>query len=258
LQKRKIIAVVLLVAVIAAAIVGYEFFIVNSLSGYTKVSLAPVETYSVKFGNTAPYNITFLLLLPNPNVSGGVSVAQDTTLQVIVDNAIKYFDTIQGARYSFSGLQMVVGSANFKQVNSNREVYLTLYVKSTVSNSEPIISSMPYSGVPLALVSLSPSDQTAVISLHQSPSFSLTLSQAGNYVNFPCSVTLYYSFADMLGQTSIPQSWTIKNYGTYDIPQPYVGEVPTIQRGASTSFWVVVQDSNGNKVTSNTVTVEYK
>ena len=136
MQKRKIITVVLLVAIVVIAIVGYEFFIVNSLSGYTKVSLTPSEIYSTKFINTVPYNITFLLILPGPNA--GVSVAQDTTIQVSADNSIKYFDTIQGARYSFSGLQTVVGSASFTR--------LILYVKSTVSKSEPIISSMPYSG----------------------------------------------------------------------------------------------------------------
>ena len=137
MQNKKIIAFVLAVAIVAAAIVGYEFFVVNSLSGYTKVSLTPAQTYSIKFGNTVPYNITFLLnAFPEPNV--GVSVAQDTTIQVPADNSIKYFDTIQGARYSFSGLQMVVGSASFTQ--------LILYVESTVSNSEPIISSRPYSG----------------------------------------------------------------------------------------------------------------
>ena len=137
MQNKKIITVVLVAAIVVAAIVGYEFFIVNSLSGYTKVSLTPAQTYSIKFGNTAPYNITFLPnAFPEPGVR--ITVAQDTTIQVIADNSIKYFDTIQGAKYSFSGLQMVVGSASFTQ--------LILYVKSTVSNSEPMISSMPYSG----------------------------------------------------------------------------------------------------------------
>ena len=130
------------------AIVGYEFFIVNSLSGYTKVSVTFAQTCSIKFANTAQYNITFLPLLPGPEFPSTVAqqVAQCTTIQVSADNSTRYFGATQGARYSFSGLQMVVGNASSKQVNSNREIYLTLYVKSTVSNSKPTISSTPYSG----------------------------------------------------------------------------------------------------------------
>jgi len=130
MQNKKIITVVLVAAIVVAAIVGYEFFVANSFSGYTKVSVTPdPQPYSIEFGSTVQYNITFVLPLPSP--SGGV-VPQDLTFQVSTDNSTKNFGTIQGARYSFSGLQIVVGSVTFEK--------LVLYVKSTVSNSKPIIS----------------------------------------------------------------------------------------------------------------------
>jgi hypothetical protein len=113
---------------------------------------------------------------------------------------------------------------------------------------------------PIANVNLSPDNQIVVVSLSQEPHFSITLSQTENTVKFPCSVTLHYSTTDIYGKRSILESTTIDNYGTYTIPKPYVfiEEVPTINFLGSTSFYVVVQDSNGDKITSNTVTVQYK
>jgi hypothetical protein len=128
LQKKKIITVVLLVAIVVIAFFGYEFFIVNSLSGYTKISLTPSQTYSIRFGSTAQYNISYNLPLPGPN---GI-VPQDLTIQVYVDGSFKNFQTIKGARYSYSGLQIVVGSVTFDKI--------VLYVKSSNTTSEPIIS----------------------------------------------------------------------------------------------------------------------
>jgi hypothetical protein len=117
MQKRKIIAVVLVAAVIILAIFGYEFSVGNSLLGYAKVSIPSSQHISVKFGNTV-YYVTYL----------------HSVFQVFIENSSKGFGAIQGAKYSFSGLQIVVGSVSDNQ--------LILYVKSTVSNSEPIISSM--------------------------------------------------------------------------------------------------------------------
>ncbi len=65
---------------------------------------------------------------------------QVTTEQTLIINQNESFGAIQGARYSFEGLQIVVDSVN---VTSNPNVnsdQLILYVKSTISNSEPIIS----------------------------------------------------------------------------------------------------------------------
>ena len=135
-----------LVAIVAIALVGYEYFVANSISGYTKVSVTFAQTCSVKFGDTSAYNLTFLPLLPDPDISWGSSPTQGTTIQVSEGNSTKYFDPNDGARYTFSGLQIVVGNANFKQVDSNRQVYLSLYVKSSITNSKPIISLTPYSG----------------------------------------------------------------------------------------------------------------
>jgi hypothetical protein len=141
MQKRKIIVVALVVAVVVVATVGYEFFVANSLSGYTKVTLTPLsnaadyQPCSIKFGNTV-YYITFFYIqkgdeplspsnTPNP-------VFQVSTEQMLIVNSSEIFGAIQGARYSFEGLRIVVGS-----INSNQ---LILYVKSTISSSEPIIS----------------------------------------------------------------------------------------------------------------------
>jgi hypothetical protein len=118
------------VAIVVIAIVSYEFFIANSLSGYTQVSITPAQTCSIEFGGTAHYNIHFFLPLPPPLPIK--VVPQDLSFQVSTDNSSKYFDTIQGARYSFSGLQIVVGSVTFDK--------LILYVKSSNTTSKPIIS----------------------------------------------------------------------------------------------------------------------
>lgn len=143
MQKRKIVAVVLVVAVVVASIVGYEFFVANSLSGYTKVSITPVQSYSIKFGNTIEY-IYYTLPLPGPNVIS----PQDLTFQVSTDNSSgyfgTYFGTTQGARYSFSGLQIVVGNVTYDKI--------VLYVKPSSATSEPITSSV-YSPTPNVTVS---------------------------------------------------------------------------------------------------------
>jgi hypothetical protein len=116
LQKRKIIAVVFVVAFVAITIVGYEFFAATSLSGYTKVSITtPNQPHSIKFSNTVQYNITFLLGLPTPS-GGGVF-----GFRVSTDNSSKDFGATQGAKHIFSGLQIVVGNVSSDQ--------LVLYVK---------------------------------------------------------------------------------------------------------------------------------
>lgn len=146
MKKRKIVAVVFIVAVVVAAFFGYEFFVANSLSGYTKVTLTPwsYPPCSVKFGNTSYYIVFFLI---GQTVEGAPAINtppnpffQVTTEQTLIINQNESFGAIQGARYSFEGLQIVVDSVN---VTSNPNVnsdQLILYVKSTISNSEPIIS----------------------------------------------------------------------------------------------------------------------
>ncbi len=143
MQKKKIIAVFLVAAVILVAILGYEFFVANSLSGYTKVSITSSQPISVNFGNTVSvkfgntvYYITYLHTQNGIPASSGSqsSVFQVTTAQALINNSSESFGAIQGAKYSFSGLQIVVGSVKDNQ--------LILYVKSTLSNSEPIISSV--------------------------------------------------------------------------------------------------------------------
>ena len=56
-------AVVFLLAVAVTALVGYEFFVANSLSGYTKITLTPYSypPTSVKFDNTSYYIVFFLI-----------------------------------------------------------------------------------------------------------------------------------------------------------------------------------------------------
>lgn len=143
MQKRRIILVSLVVAIVVIATVSYEFFVANSLSGYTKITLIPLsiaadyQPCSIKFGNTI-YYITFFYIskngdFPSPRNTPN-PVFQVTTEQTLIINSSESFGAIQGARYSFEGLRIVVGS-----INSNQ---LILYVKSTISSSEPIISPM--------------------------------------------------------------------------------------------------------------------
>ena len=133
MSKRKIIAVVLVMAVAVAAIFGYEFFVADSLSGYTKVSLTYAQTYSIKFGSTV-YYITY-----NDVQNGMIATMPifQVTAQTLINNSSQSFEARQGLRCSFSGLQMAVDNANSNQ--------MILCVKSTVSNSKPIISPIPTS-----------------------------------------------------------------------------------------------------------------
>ena len=155
MQKRKIVTVVFLLAVVVIAIVGYEFFVANSLSGYTKITLTPWTNppCSVKFGNTSYYIIFFLI---GKSVDGGPSINtppdpffQVTTEQTLIVNSNESFGAIQGAKYSFEGLRIVVGSVNVNVTSYQ----LILYVKSTISSSKPIIS-------PIATPPISPSPTT--------------------------------------------------------------------------------------------------
>ena len=146
MQKKKIVTVVLLVAIVDIAFVGYEFFVANSLSGYTKITLTPwrYPPCTIKFGNTSYFIVFFLI---GQSVDGGPSINtppnpffQVTSEQTLIINENESFGAIQGAKYSFGGLRIVVGSVKVTSnpnVNSNQ---LILYVKSTISNSEPIIS----------------------------------------------------------------------------------------------------------------------
>ncbi len=140
MQKRRIILVSLVVAIVVIATVSYEFFVANSLSGYTKITLSPwcYPPCTVKFGNTSYYIVFFYIgksMEEYPSINTPPNpFFQVTTEQTLIINSNESFGAIQGARYSFEGLQIVVGSVN---VNSNQ---LILYVKSTISSSEPIIS----------------------------------------------------------------------------------------------------------------------
>ena len=124
MQKKKIVAVVLVVAVVVAAIVGYEFFMANSLSGYTKVSITSLyKPYSIKFG-AVQYNITlgYTFIL-------GPTVGSNFAFVVSMDNSSKGFAAIPGHRYSYAGLELVVGSMNSNQSYSQQ---LILYIKHTL------------------------------------------------------------------------------------------------------------------------------
>lgn len=150
MQKRKIIAVILAASVVVAAFVGYEYFVVDSLSGYTKITLTKLseESISVEFNNGFQYNISFgYVIVPEANSNGAnlwFYVVTNQSLDVHPDGyALENFAAVQGHRYSFQGLQIIVGSAK-----SN---LLILYVKYSSSNSKPILS--PISTTPSPTVS---------------------------------------------------------------------------------------------------------
>jgi hypothetical protein len=121
LQKKKVIAVVLLVAVIVITIVGYEFFVADSLSGYTKMTLIANQPNSIKFGNNL-----YGLIFSSPNGHNTYVFSVST-----IDSS-EGFSATKGAKYSFSGLQIAVGKANSNQ--------LILYVKPLSTSSGETIS----------------------------------------------------------------------------------------------------------------------
>lgn len=63
MQKRRIMLVSLVVAIVVIATVSYEFFVANSLSSYTKITLTPLsadyQPCSIKFDNTTYYIVFF-------------------------------------------------------------------------------------------------------------------------------------------------------------------------------------------------------
>jgi hypothetical protein len=114
---------------------------------------------------------------------------------------------------------------------------------------------------PVADVTLSPNNQVIVASLagstgNSSPSFNVAVAHNINSnLLFPCSLTLYDNYEPSI--ESIHPSIVIQSDGTYNMEN--VGLVASADlAGTTVSYHVVLQDSNGNKVTSNTVTVEYK
>ena len=143
MPKRRIMLVSLVVAIVVIATVSYEFFVANSLSGYTKIALTiwTNPPCSVKFGNTSYYIIFFLI---GHSFDGAPLINtppdpffQVTTQQTLIVNTNESFRAIQGAKFSFEGLRIVVGNVNVTSITSYQ---LTLYVKSTVSSAKPIIS----------------------------------------------------------------------------------------------------------------------
>ena len=130
MQKRKIMTVVLLVTIVVVGIASYEFFIVNSLPGYTKLTITALRApYSIEFG-AFHYNISLMedYILYSPALN---------FVFVTTYNSSQSFDSIQGHGYSFSGLQIVVGSMS---INESYSFQLILYLKCTYSNSKPTIS----------------------------------------------------------------------------------------------------------------------
>lgn len=149
MQKKKILAVLFSLSVIVIALVGYELYLADPLSSYTSITLTPwcYPPNSVKFDNTS-YYIVFFYIEKSVDGKSSMYVPSDpffqvTTEQTLVINSNQSFAATQGAKYIFEGLQIVVGNVN---VTSHQ---LILYVKSTVSSSEPIIS-------PLTTPSISP------------------------------------------------------------------------------------------------------
>jgi hypothetical protein len=152
MQKIKIVAVLFLLALIVIAIAGYEFFMADSLSSYTKITLTPwsYPPTSVKFGDDSYYLVYFQIGKSTDSGRPLIDAPSDPFFQVtreqtLVINQNESFRAIQGAKYTFDGLQIVVRSVN---VTSNLN-QLVLYIKSTNSNSEPMIS-------PLATPTTSP------------------------------------------------------------------------------------------------------
>jgi hypothetical protein len=111
---------------------------------------------------------------------------------------------------------------------------------------------------PIANVNLSPNSQIAVLSLNQAPDFKLSISDNGHTVKFPCSVKMCYSVPDIYGSTSTAEYWFLPKYGTYGSEISAMAWVPIVPHIGTVSYYAVVQDSNGNIITSNTVTVQYK
>jgi hypothetical protein len=109
----------------------------------------------------------------------------------------------------------------------------------------------------IANLVLSPNNQVIVLSLSQSPSFSITLSQNGQgNIVFPCSVRL--------NSHPTPQSYSygynppnFQNYGTINMDKYAQWALIPLQP-QTISYVAVIQDSTGAIVTSNTVSVEYR
>jgi len=121
MQKRKILLVSLVVAIAVIAIVSYEFLNANSLAGYTKVTINTMnQPYFIRLGSVQ-YNITLMY-----TYSLGPIVGSNFGFVVSFDNSSKGFAAIQGHRYSYAGLELVVGSMNSNQTYSQQ---LILYVK---------------------------------------------------------------------------------------------------------------------------------
>jgi hypothetical protein len=107
---------------------------------------------------------------------------------------------------------------------------------------------------PIANITLSPNNQ--VIFLNAYPSLSLTITQnENNSLQFPCLVYKYCSNFPYQAISYFQPS----NYGTYTLGNFYsdLGAVLPSSKAMTVSYYVVVYDSNGTKIESNTVTVEY-
>jgi hypothetical protein len=109
----------------------------------------------------------------------------------------------------------------------------------------------------IANLVLSPNNQVIVLSLSQSPSFSITLSQNGQgNIVFPCSVRLNsYPTPQSHGYAYNPPNF--QDYGTINMNKYAQWALIPLQP-QTISYVAVIQDSTGAKITSNTVTIEYK
>jgi hypothetical protein len=117
MQKRKIIAVIFVVAVVVVAI-GYEYFTANSLSGnslsgYTKMTLIVSQPNSIMLGGNN-YGSIYFSPIGHDTYAFSFSTPSNYT---------EDFNAVKGAKYNFQNLQIVVGN-----VNSNQ---LILYIKHT-------------------------------------------------------------------------------------------------------------------------------